>query len=106
MLASDAHAALRAVAEHGSALPVMRDVGLPARDPSMRGPQLLARHPVMWPDDTSVEPSHARLLFPPDHDRLTWRDGQKPRRWRFDECWLRMRTPRCARSPSMARHYR
>jgi hypothetical protein len=30
MLASDAQAALRAVAEHGSALPVTRDAGWPA----------------------------------------------------------------------------
>jgi len=77
MLPSDAHAALRAVAEHGSALPVMRGAGLPARHPVMRGAGLPARHPVMrgagllarhpitWPDATSVEPSHARLLSVP-----------------------------------------
>jgi hypothetical protein len=77
MLPSDTYAALRAVAEHGSALPVMRGAGLPARDPVMRGAGLPARHPVTrdvglpvrhpvtWPDATPVEPSHARLLFVP-----------------------------------------
>jgi hypothetical protein len=47
MLPSDTYAALRAVAEHGSALPVMRDAGLPAGDPVMRDAGLPARHPVM-----------------------------------------------------------
>jgi len=89
VLPSDAYAALRAVAEHGSALPVMhgaglparypimrdaglpagdpvmRDAGLPARDPVTRDVGLPARHPVTWPDATSVEPSHARLLSVP-----------------------------------------
>ncbi len=44
-----------------------------------------------------------------DHDRRTERDGQKlrrQRRWRVDGWWPRMRVPRCARLPSMARHYR
>ncbi|MGV6494422.1 hypothetical protein ACTUVK_001568, partial [Stenotrophomonas rhizophila] len=58
-------AALRAVAEHGSALPVMRGVRLPGREPVMRDAGLPARHPITWPDATSVEPSHARLLSVP-----------------------------------------
>jgi hypothetical protein len=89
MFPSDAYAALRAVAEHVSALPVMRGVRLPGRHPIMREVRLPARHPVMrgaglpagdpvtrdvglparhpvtWPDATSVEPSHARLLSVP-----------------------------------------
>jgi hypothetical protein len=65
MLPSDTYAALRAVAEHGSALPVMRGAGLPARHPVTRDVGSLARHPITWPDATSVEPSHARLLSVP-----------------------------------------